>query len=181
MCIYTHTHTHTQIWYFDIYYGSVIIAMSRHLYLQQFSVFKNPLSLRKPISFVESQSPNEIIWHTIWDKVKFIVYVSKVKVIQSCLTLCDFMDYTVHGTLQGRILEWVAVPFSRGSNPDLPHCWYILYQLIHQGSPRMLEWIACPFSRCRNQTGVSCIAGGFSINWATGKQGNPKYSLEGQS
>ena len=38
----------------------------------------------------------------------------KGKVTQSCLTLCDPMDYTVHGVLQARILEWVAVPFSRG-------------------------------------------------------------------
>ena len=40
----------------------------------------------------------------------------KVKVAQSCLTLCDPMDYTVHGILQVRILEWVAIPFSRGSS-----------------------------------------------------------------
>ena len=40
----------------------------------------------------------------------------KGKVAQSCLTLCDPMDYTVHGVLQARILEWVAVPFSRGSS-----------------------------------------------------------------
>ena len=40
----------------------------------------------------------------------------KVKVTQSCLTLCNPMDYTVHGILQGRILEWVAFPFSRGSS-----------------------------------------------------------------
>ena len=39
----------------------------------------------------------------------------KVKVAQSCLTFCDPMDYTVHGVLQARILEWVAFPFSRGS------------------------------------------------------------------
>ena len=37
-------------------------------------------------------------------------------VAQLCLTLCDHMDYTVHGILQARILEWVAVPFSRGSS-----------------------------------------------------------------
>ena len=36
--------------------------------------------------------------------------------IQSCLTLCDPMDYTVHGILQARILDWVGVPFSRGSS-----------------------------------------------------------------
>ena len=40
----------------------------------------------------------------------------KVKVAQSCLTLCNPMDYTVHGILQARILERVAVPFSRGSS-----------------------------------------------------------------
>ena len=40
----------------------------------------------------------------------------KVKVTQSCPTLRDPMDYTVHGILQGRILEWVAFPFSRGSS-----------------------------------------------------------------
>ena len=38
----------------------------------------------------------------------------KVKVTQSCLTLCNPMDYKVHGILQARILEWVAIPFSRG-------------------------------------------------------------------
>ena len=37
-------------------------------------------------------------------------------VAQSCLTLWDPMDYTVHGILQARILEWVAFPFSKGSS-----------------------------------------------------------------
>ena len=67
------------------------------------------------------------------------------------------MDCTVHGILQVRTPEWVAVPFSRGilpiqgSNPGLLHCRQILYQLIHQGSPRVLEWVAYPFTRgsCR--------------------------------
>ena len=54
----------------------------------------------------------------------------------SCVRLCDPVDYTGHGILQARILEWVAYPFSSGS------------------------------SRPRNQTGVSCIAGGFFTNWA---------------
>ena len=42
-------------------------------------------------------------------------YKVKVKVAQCCPTLCDPKDYTVHGILQGRILEWLAFPFSRGS------------------------------------------------------------------
>ena len=101
---------------------------------------------------------------------------NEVKVTQSCATLCDPMDYTVHGILQARILVWVAFPFSRGSfqprslNPGLPHCRRILYQLSHGGSPRILEWVANPFSsgssRPRNQTRVSCIAGRFFTNWA---------------
>ena len=37
----------------------------------------------------------------------------EMKVAQSCPTLCDPMDYTAHGILQARILEWVAFPFSR--------------------------------------------------------------------
>ena len=40
----------------------------------------------------------------------------KVKVAQSCPTLCYPMDYIAHGILQARILERVAVPFSRGSS-----------------------------------------------------------------
>ena len=36
-----------------------------------------------------------------------------MKVAQSCPTLCDPVDYTVHGILQARTLEWVAFPFSR--------------------------------------------------------------------
>ena len=56
---------------------------------------------------------------------------------QSYLTLCDPMHYTVHGLLQARILEWVAIPFSRGS------------------------------SQPRDWTQVSHIAGGFFTSWAT--------------
>ena len=59
---------------------------------------------------------------------------------------------------------------TQGSNPGLPHCRWILYQLNHQGSPRILEWVAYPFtsgsSQPRNWTGVSCIAGGFFTSWA---------------
>ena len=42
--------------------------------------------------------------------------VNWVKGARSSPTLCDPMDYTVHGILQARILEWVAFPFSRGSS-----------------------------------------------------------------
>ena len=68
----------------------------------------------------------------------------RVLVAQSCLTLCDPMDYglpgfSVHGILQARILEWIAFPFSRGT------------------------------SQPRDGTLVSCITGRFFTIWATGK------------
>ena len=66
---------------------------------------------------------------------------------------------------------------TQGSNPGLLHCRRILCKLSHKGSPRILEWVAYPFSRgsslLRNWTRVSCIAGGFSTNWAIGEA--PKY------
>ena len=53
------------------------------------------------------------------------VFHLKVKAAQSCLTLCNPMDCTVHGILQARILEWVAFAFSgdipnRGIKPRSP-------------------------------------------------------------
>ena len=59
---------------------------------------------------------------------------------------------------------------TQGSNSGLPHCRQIRYHLSHQGSWRILEWVANPFSRGssrpRNQTRVSCFAGGFFTSWA---------------
>ena len=54
---------------------------------------------------------------------------------------------------------------TQASNSGLQHCWHILYQLSHKGSPRILEWVGYPFfsrsSQPRNRTRVSCIAGRF--------------------
>ena len=51
------------------------------------------------------------------------------------------------------------------------NCRQILYQLCHKGTLRILEWGTYSFSsgssQPRNQTGVSCIAGGFFTSWAT--------------
>ena len=53
------------------------------------------------------------------------------------MALCNPMDYTIHGILQARILELVAIPFSRGS------------------------------SQPRDWTRISLIAGRFFTSWAT--------------
>ena len=59
---------------------------------------------------------------------------------------------------------------TQGSNPGLPRCRRILYQLSHKGSPRMLQWVAYPFSSGsswpKDWTGVSCISVGVFTNWA---------------
>ena len=61
----------------------------------------------------------------------------KVQFAQLYPTLYDPMDHTLHGILQARMLEWIAVPFSRGS------------------------------SEARDRTQVSHIAGGSFTSWAT--------------
>ena len=76
----------------------------------------------------------------------------KVKVSQSCPTLCNPVDNTALGILQARILEGVASCLqgifpTQTSNPGLPHCRRILYQLSHKGNPRILEWVAYLISR----------------------------------
>ena len=68
---------------------------------------------------------------------RFLPELWKWKAAQTCPTLCNPVDYTVHEILQARILERVAYPFSSRS------------------------------SRPKTWTRVSCIAGGFFTNWAT--------------
>ena len=45
-----------------------------------------------------------------------MAFMLHAKALLSCLTLCDPVDYTVHGILRATILEWVAFPFSRASS-----------------------------------------------------------------
>ena len=79
---------------------------------------------------------------TLW--LKKVMKESESEVVQSCPTLCDPMDCSLpgssaHGIFQARILEWVAISFSRGS------------------------------SRPRDWTQVSCIVGRRITIWATRK------------
>ena len=98
------------------------------------------------------------------------------------------MDYTVHGILQARILEWAAILFSRRSSQprdriQVSRRW-ILYQLSHQGSSRILEWVAYPFSsgssQPRNWIGVSCITDGLLLFLPTELPRKPMSLIWGQ-
>ena len=81
--------------------------------------------------------------YTLTDlQISFRKEKKEKKSLQSCLTLCDPVGYSppgssVHGILQARLLEWVAILFSRESFEP------------------------------RDQTQVSCIAGSFFTIWAS--------------
>ena len=97
----------------------------------------------------------------------------KVKVSQSCPTLCDpiYRPWNSPGQNPGvgscSLLQGIFP--TQGSNQGLPHCRQFLYQLSHQGSPGILEWGPIPspadLPEPRNQTRVSCIASGVFTTW----------------
>ena len=109
----------------------------------------------------------------------------KVKVDHWCLTLCDPFDYTVHGILQTRILEWVAFPFSRGSSqhrdqtqfshtPDsFPAEPQVKPKNTRVGRLYLQQWI---FLTQELNWGLSCIAHGVFTNWAIREALGPEVS-----
>ena len=115
--------------------------------------------------------------HCILFCALFNVWKVKVKVAQSCPTLWDPMDYTVHGILQARVLEWVAFPFSRGSSQprDGNQASYIAGKFFTSWATSETQeyWsgltIPSPedLSNSGIEPGSSCIADGFFISWAT--------------
>ena len=106
----------------------------------------HPLSSQDTIPFLRPLS-----WHLSSHALNPWVSWEHAKSLQSCPTLCDPMDCSspgssVHGILQARILEWVAVPSSRGSSP--PRVWTrisyvscigrrVLLPRVSPGKPRL--------------------------------------------
>ena len=86
--------------------------------------------LNKGVAFFGSLSILVSFWQLVsWSSCFSWDALWKVLVTQSCPTLCDPMDYispgsSVHGILQARILECVAMPFCRGSSP--PRDWFLV-------------------------------------------------------
>ena len=85
--------------------------------------------------------------------VVLILWMRKLKLVvraQSCLTLCDPMDYSppgssVHGIFQARILQWVVMPSSRGSSQlrDQTHVFYVscLAGRVPPGKPPLPHYL----------------------------------------
>ena len=110
------------------------------------------------VSIFEKVLPERLLReNTLDSKTPDILNLKRISVcaksLQLCTALCDPMDCSpsdssVHGILQARILEWIAIPFSRGSSwpRDRTHISYvsyigrqILYPLSHLGSPRVYD------------------------------------------
>ena len=70
-----------------------------------------------PSPIISNGHQEDIARNTYESRISHQEVKVKVKVIQSCPTLWDPLDYTVQGILQARTLEWVAVPSPR----DLPN------------------------------------------------------------
>ena len=74
-----------------------------------------------------------------WSYSCVVSHFNHVQLLVTIWTVYSLPGSSVHGILQSRILEWVAVPFSRGSSwpraqtLGLLHCRQILYHLSHQG------------------------------------------------
>ena len=108
--------------------------------------------------------------------LKNFLCLSLCLVAQSCLTLCKPMTVAHQallstGIFQARILEWVAMPSSNGSSqprgikPRSPALQVDSLLSEPPGKPKYTAMGSLSFSRGssqpRNQTGVTCIAGGF--------------------
>ena len=82
------------------------------------------------ILLTESHHNQAITWLCLLFSISSCTSVS-AKLLQSCLTLCDHMDSSppgssVHGILLARILEWVAMPSSRGSSCPQDRTWVFM-------------------------------------------------------
>ena len=75
-----------------------------------YSIFKATVAFWKTTVFWRQQVSFCMI------NASYIHIYMKAKTAQLCPTLCDPMEYRVHGILQAKILEWVAFPFSRESS-----------------------------------------------------------------
>ena len=94
--------------------------------MKSLSFFVWLISLSKmPFNYVKNRFNIKLyIYIYFWGGAFLCLFIEmkvKAKVTQSCLTLCELRDCSlpgssVHGILQTKTLEWVAIPFSRGSS-----------------------------------------------------------------
>ena len=81
---------------------------------------------RSVLQFLPFNSMKETHFSALWKLYNTVVCVCVCVSAQSCLTLCDPMFYgppgsSAHGILQVRMLEWVAIAYSKGPSP--PRDW----------------------------------------------------------
>ena len=107
---------------------------------------------------------------------KSVTFDSESEVAQSCPTLCDPMDCSLPGSslheiLQARVLEWVAISFSRGSSQlrdrtGVSHIPGRHFNLSHQGSPLEKKKFFFSFSFATALIQVSWFLHVDTSNWS---------------
>ena len=141
MCVYECAQSFSHVWLFATLWTITLQApLSVEFFRQEYCSalpFPTPGVLPHPVFPAYPALTGGVFTRATWEKKE-----KESKVAQLCLTLGDPLDCSlpgssVHGILQARILEWVAISFSRGSS-----------------------WP-------RDGTQVSCITGRCFTLWAT--------------
>jgi len=126
----------------EAWHAVVCGVMTEWLNSKTCDVHRNSRNVSPTLAIIFPWELKDVDIHSETDRERELILKMCMLVTQSCLTLCNPLDYTppgysVPGILQARKLEWVAIPFSRGS------------------------------SQPKDQTNVSCIAGRCFTIWAT--------------
>ena len=133
-----HKRPHGRDWAQHSQYSVIEEQFSKFCYIFTFysnSVTKNRILIAQEIFLMLS---DYFTWTGKWSEVA-----------QSCLTLCDSMDSSLHQAPPSmgfsRQEYWSGLPFpspgnlpTQGSNPGLPHCRQTLYRLSHQGTSKTI-------------------------------------------
>ena len=181
--IYTHIHTHTYI-YIYIYYLYCCCSVTK-----SYLTLCDPMTsvCQASLSFTLSQS---LLQHTFIESVRPCNHLILLPPSPVALNKWKKWSGESHSVMSdssrphglwspwnspgqnsgvGSLSLLQGIIPTQGSNPGLPHGRWILYQLSHKGNSGILECLAYPFcsgsSWPRNQTRVSCIAGGLFTNW----------------
>ena len=120
------------------------LSLKSLLFIPQTCLFCHFLFKSFPLTLPRVTLPN-LCFHTTLFLSLMHPLSLKVKVTLSCPTLCDPMVYIAHGILHGQntgvssLSRLQGIFRTRGSNPGLPHCRWILYQPSHKGNPLSLS------------------------------------------
>ena len=131
-------HNYIELKYISIGTSLLVWRLRDHLPIQETWVWSLVLEVRSHMpwgNWACMQQPRPSIAKNY--KIKYLSISMRAKSLQLYPTLCNLMEdsppgFSIHGILQARILEWVAVPFSRGSSRPGDRTWVCNVSCIWQ-------------------------------------------------